>query len=132
MTCYGAVQKVMVVKTSAVIYISFNITISLFTIQGCIVQRTSGPLGQLLMITCPVLLTGLAVLFQMPYRLCHSAACDYMCMTLKKLWLASQVQTMKTLMTRSKDVTGKPCCIVYEECLLELARIEVIIGIWYS
>ena len=34
-----------------------------------------------------------------------------------------------TLMTRTEDVTGKPCCIVYEECLLELARMKVIIGI---
>ena len=34
-----------------------------------------------------------------------------------------------TLMTRAEDVTGKPFCIVYKECLLELARMEVIIGI---
>ena len=34
-----------------------------------------------------------------------------------------------TLMTRVEDVTGKPCLIVYKECLLELARMEVIIGI---
>ena len=49
-----------------------------FTIQGCIVQRRWGPLGQLLMITCPVLLTVLVVLFQMPHRLCPFATCDYM------------------------------------------------------
>ena len=34
-----------------------------------------------------------------------------------------------TLLTRTEDVPGKPCCIVYEECLLELARMKVIIGI---
>ena len=32
-----------------------------------------------------------------------------------------------TLMTRAEDVTGKPCCIVYEECLLKIAKMKVII-----
>ena len=35
-----------------------------------------------------------------------------------------------TLMTRAEDVTGKPCCIVYEECFLELAKMKVIIGFY--
>ena len=34
-----------------------------------------------------------------------------------------------TQMTRAEDVTGKPCCTVYQECLLELAKMKVIIGI---
>ncbi|KAK2172336.1 hypothetical protein NP493_968g00004 [Ridgeia piscesae] len=29
-----------------------------------------------------------------------------------------------TLMTRAEDVTGKPCCIVYEECLLKIAKMK--------
>jgi len=37
-----------------------------------------------------------------------------------------------TLITRAEDVTGKPCCIVYEECLLELAKMKAITGFLYS
>ena len=37
-----------------------------------------------------------------------------------------------TLITTAEDVTGKPCYIVYEECLLELAKMKVIIGFGYS
>ena len=32
-----------------------------------------------------------------------------------------------THITRAEDITGKPCCIVYEECLMELATMKVII-----
>ena len=53
------------------------------TIQGCIVQRTWGPLGPVLVIKCPF--WGVYsnahwfgyVLFQMSQRRCHSAACYY-------------------------------------------------------
>ena len=55
--------------------------------------------------------------------------CELLCMTLKKLSLMSTDDEDMTLMTRAEDVTGKPFCIVYKECLLELARMEVIIGI---
>ena len=87
MTCYGAVQfskhnllfcgeKLRLTKINFIQYYKF-------TIQGCIVQRTGGPLGPVLMIKVhfevfTVMLTGLAVLFQMPQRRCHSAACYYM------------------------------------------------------